>query len=355
MAALGIPTTRALAAVTTGEVVLREQRLPGAVLTRVAASHLRVGTFEFFAARHDQEGLELLTAYALERHYPARAKEASDTRERALALLESVRDAQAELVARWLGVGFIHGVMNTDNSSISGETIDYGPCAFLDEYDPGKKFSSIDQGGRYAFGNQPRMAHWNLTRFAETLLPLISSNEDEAAQLATERLDGFGDRFEPAYARVLRGKLGLSLEEESDVTLADDLLGRMAQNHVDHTLAFRALCDAAEDSAHDSRVAALFDDPNAFHEFAPRWRKRIAAESGSPSERAASMRRHNPAFIPRNHRIEQAIVAGTSGDISPFQNLVRALSRPYEEQPDFAYLAEPPLAEERVRATFCGT
>lgn len=355
MAALGVPTTRALAAVSTGELVIREQRLPGAVLTRVAASHLRVGTFEFFAARHDQEALATLTAYALERHYPAPAAAPTTVAQDALRLLECVIDAQARLVARWLGVGFVHGVMNTDNTSISGETIDYGPCAFLDEYDPSKKFSSIDQGGRYAFGNQSRVAQWNLARLAETLLSLISDQDEEAARLATERLERFPEIFELAYTRVMRAKLGLAIEEELDAALIADLLQRMASNHVDYTLCFRALCDAAEDPKHDASVAALFEDPSAFHEYATIWRKRLGRESASPAERAAAMRRHNPAFIPRNHRIEQAISAGLRGDFAPFEALVSVLSRPYEEQPDHAYLAEPPLPEERVRATFCGT
>jgi uncharacterized protein YdiU (UPF0061 family) len=355
MAALGVPTTRALAAVSTGETVVREQRLPGAVLTRVAASHLRVGTFEFFAARDDREALSTLTAYALARHYPLAAGESAGTDSDALRLLECVVGAQASLVARWLGVGFVHGVMNTDNTSISGETIDYGPCAFLDEYDPQKTFSSIDTGGRYAFGNQPRIAQWNLARFAETLLPLIAANTDEAARLASERLERFTAIFEAAHARVMRAKLGLSLTEESDAALAADLLRRLASNHVDYTVFFRALCAAAEDPAADAQVAALFQDPSAFHDFAETWRRRLQLESVAPAARAQAMRRENPAYIPRNHRIEQAIVAGVRGDFEPFHTLVRVLARPYDEQPEAAHLAEPPQPSERVQRTFCGT
>jgi serine/tyrosine/threonine adenylyltransferase len=354
MAALGVPTTRALAAVATGEMVVREQLLPGAVLTRVAASHLRVGTFELFAARDDREALQALTAYALARHYPSHQAE-GETANDALRLLEHVIRAQASLVARWMGVGFVHGVMNTDNTSISGETIDYGPCAFLDEYEPSKKFSSIDQGGRYAFGNQPRIALWNMSRFAETLLPLISENEEEAAKLATTRLEAFSGIFNAAHDGVMREKLGLELEEENDAVLAADLLQRLASNHVDYTVFFRTLCASAEDPSADSQTAALFEDPSAFYGFAETWRARLRAEKAVPAARAAAMRHHNPAFIPRNHRIEQAIAAGIAGDFAPFETLVHVLARPYDEQAEFAHLAEPPQPEERVRATFCGT
>ena len=355
MAAFGVPTTRALAAVTTGETVIREQRLPGAVLTRVAASHIRVGTFEFFAARDDREAISALTKYTLQRHYPLQSSAEPSSQSEALRLLECVIDAQASLVARWLGLGFVHGVMNTDNTSISGETIDYGPCAFLDEYDPDKTFSSIDRGGRYAFGNQPKIVLWNMARFAETLLPLIADQEDVAARLATERLERFPDLFEAARARVMRSKLGLSSEDAADTALIDDLLQRLALNQVDYTVFFRALCAAAEDPAADASVAALFGDPSAFHGFAERWRRRFALERVTPEARARAMRQVNPALIPRNHRIEQAIVAGVAGNFEPFETLVRALARPYEDQPELAHLAEPPLVSERVRATFCGT
>ena len=352
MAALGIPTTRALAVATTGERVVREETLPGAVLTRVAASHLRVGTFEYFAARGDREALVALTAHALARHYPSAAGSGND----ALALLERVIGAQAELVARWLGVGFVHGVMNTDNTAISGETLDYGPCAFLDEYEPNKKFSSIDHGGRYAFANQPRIAHWNMSRFAETLLALLADDDDEAIRLATECLARFSERFEAAHLRVLRAKLGLVREEPDDRALAHDLLARLAQNHVDYTSFFRRLCASAADVSADADVLSLFDDPDAFRTWAETWRQRLAVEALSPSARAASMRQTNPAFIPRNHLVEAALEAAVHrGDFGPFEVLVDVLARPYDDQPQHADLAVPPDPQWRTYRTFCGT
>ncbi|WP_437970547.1 YdiU family protein [Sorangium sp. So ce260] len=355
MAALGVPTTRALAAVTTGEPVYREEVLPGAVLTRVAASHLRVGTFQFFAARNDREALATLASYALSRHYPEAVGSGND----ALALLDRVVEAQATLVARWLGVGFIHGVMNTDNTSISGETIDYGPCAFLDEYDPEKKFSSIDRGGRYAFGNQPRIAQWNMLRLAEALLPLLADDQEEAVRLATERVQRFTGLFVEAHERVLRAKLGLAREEDDDLALAADLLERLASNGVDYTLFFRRLCASAADPAADAQVASLFAEPGAFRDWAEAWRRRLAKEDTAPHDgeaRARAMRLVNPAFIPRNHRIEALIQAAVlRNDFEPFETLVRVLARPYEDQPELAYLSEPPQLDERVQATFCGT
>ncbi|HLK37234.1 MAG TPA: YdiU family protein [Polyangiaceae bacterium] len=352
MAALGIPSTRALAVVTTGEPVVRDSVQPGAVLTRVAASHLRIGTFQYFAARADNDAVATLAAYALERHYPHAMGHGND----ALALLEQVIAAQADLVARWMGVGFIHGVMNTDNTSISGETLDYGPCAFLDEYDPRKKFSSIDHGGRYAFANQPRIAQWNLVKLAEALLPLLHPDAAEASRLATAKLERFPVIFGGASARVLRAKMGLAKEEEDDAELTADLLERLAANEVDHTLFFRRLCASVADADADREVAALFAHEAAFYEWAERWRRRLAAEDLSPAARADAMRSVNPAFIPRNHRIEQLIAAAVDrADFGPFEALLRALETPYVDKPHLAYLAEAPGPEERVRATFCGT
>jgi uncharacterized protein YdiU (UPF0061 family) len=351
MAAMGIPTTRSLAAVTTGEPVIRDEPLPGAVLTRVASSHLRVGTFQYFAARRDKEALVLLTAYAIDRHYP----DAASAENPALTLVDRVATAQAELVASWLGVGFVHGVMNTDNCSIAGETLDYGPCAFLDEFDPTKKFSSIDHGGRYAFGRQPAIAQWNVARFAEALLPLLAEDEGQAVSLATSAIERFAPAFEAAYGRVVRRKLGLVAERAGDVALANDLFERLATSAVDYTVFFRKLCACAADPAADAEAAGLFADPGAFYDWALAWRKRLTEEAASPDERAAGMRRTNPAFIPRNHRIEQAIVAAEQGDFAPFEQLVRVLARPYDDQPGDAALALPPSPHERVRATFCGT
>ncbi|HMI84083.1 MAG TPA: YdiU family protein [Polyangiaceae bacterium] len=352
MAALGVPTTRALAAVTTGEPVLRDEVLPGAVLTRVATSHMRVGTFEFFAARSDREALATLTTYALSRHYPDAARRGNE----ALSLLERVVEAQARLVAHWLGVGFVHGVMNTDNTSISGETIDYGPCAFLDEYDPAKKFSSIDRGGRYAFANQPRIALWNLTRLAEALLPLLADDQEDAIRLAKERLEVFPAQFEAAHARVLRAKLGLLREEEDDPVLAADLMERLASNGVDYTIFFRRLCAAATDASRDAEIAAQFAEPGAFYDWAEAWRRRLARENVAAEDRKSAMLRVNPAFIPRNHRVEEMIAAAVQrADFAPFETLVRVLATPYDDQPDFAHLADPPRPDERVRETFCGT
>jgi len=352
MAALGIPTTRALAVATTGEPVVRDEVLPGAILTRVAASHLRVGTFEFFAARGDREALVALTGHALARHYPG----AQGTGNDALALLERVIDAQASLVARWLGVGFVHGVMNTDNTAISGETLDYGPCAFLDEYDPNKKFSSIDHGGRYAFGNQPRVAQWNMARLAEALLGLVADDEAEAVRLATERLGRFPALFEAAHLGVMRAKLGLVNEEPGDRALAHDLLERLAEHHVDYPSFFRRLCASAADPAADADVLPLFANPEAFRTWAESWRERTAAETLLPAARAAAMRRANPAFIPRNHRVEQALEAAVRrGDFGPFEVLASVLTKPYDDQPEFGYLGDPPGPEQHVYRTFCGT
>ncbi|MFO0613477.1 MAG: YdiU family protein [Polyangiaceae bacterium] len=350
MAALGIPTTRALSVVTTGEPVLRDEPLPGAVLVRVARSHLRVGTFEYFAARRDREALEALTTYALHRHYPS----AVDTGNDALALLDGVIAAHAELVARWLGVGFIHGVMNTDNTSISGETLDYGPCAFLDEYDPAKRFSSIDHGGRYAFANQPRIAQWNMACFAEALLPLLAPREEDGVRLATASLERFPELFRAARSRVMRDKLGLERAEDGDDALTADLFARMSANEVDHTLFFRRLSSSAADPSRDGATAALFDDPSAFHDWAKTWRARLDREPRAADARSRAMLGVNPAIIPRNHRVEEVLAAAIGGNFAPFEALHRALARPFVDPEDDRWSA-PPEPEERVRATFCGT
>jgi uncharacterized protein YdiU (UPF0061 family) len=352
MAGLGIPTTRALAAVTTGDEVERETFLPGAVLTRVARSHIRVGTFQLFAARRDGDAVRTLADYVIDRLYPEAAAAERPYR----ALLAEVTAAQARLLAQWMLVGFVHGVMNTDNMSVAGETIDYGPCAFLDAYDPATVFSSIDARGRYAYGNQPAIALWNLARFAETLLPLLSADMDAAVAIAEDVLDGFGPGFEAAYRAGLSRKLGLLAPEEGDAALGQRLLEAMAANGADFTLTFRLLCDAAADPAADDAVARLFAEPAAYASWAAEWRARLAREAQSPSARRDAMRAANPAFIPRNHRVEAVIAAAVdSGDFSPFEELSEVLSRPYEDQPDFAGYALPPQESERVYRTFCGT
>ncbi|WP_267356313.1 MULTISPECIES: protein adenylyltransferase SelO [unclassified Methylobacterium] len=349
MAALGIPTTRALAAVATGEPVVRETPLPGAVLTRVAASHIRVGTFQFFAARGDVEGLRALADHVVARHYPTAAEAANPYR----TLLDAVIAAQARLVARWLLVGFVHGVMNTDNMAVAGETIDYGPCAFLDAYDPGTVFSSIDQNGRYAYGQQPRIALWNLTRFAETLLPLLADAEEQAVREAEAALSGYAQAFEDGYHGGLNRKLGLGAVRDGDPALAGDLLKRMAENQADFTLAFRTLCGAVEG---DGAVRDLFVDPTAYDDWAVRWQARLDEEARDPAETAAAMRAVNPAFIPRNHQVEAMIAAAVErNDFAPFETLLAVLARPYADQSEYARYAQAPEDGGVGYRTFCGT
>ncbi|MGK2910680.1 MAG: protein adenylyltransferase SelO [Sphingobium sp.] len=351
MAALGIPTTRALAAVTTGERVMRDAVLPGAVLTRVAASHIRVGTFQYFAARQDHEALKILADYVIARHYPEAARHKHPYR----ALLDAVITAQAELVARWLLVGFIHGVMNTDNCAVSGETIDYGPCAFMDAYDPATVFSSIDRQGRYAYGNQPQIAQWNLTRFAETLLPLLDENEEAAIADAEAALANFGPRFEEAYRSGLLGKIGLSFPTDANLELANGLLGAMTINKVDFTLFFRRLADFEDPSTDAEPLRGLWIDPTACDQWLEQWREQLEMEPEN-GDRRAQMRAINPAYIPRNHRVEAMIRSAVDeGDFAPFEELNQLLSRPYDDQPEFAHYADPPQPHERVLATYCGT
>lgn len=350
MAAAGIPTTRSLAAVA-GEPVWRETALPGAVLTRVASSHVRIGTFEYFAARRDEEAVRCLADYVIARHYPRVAQGANPYR----GLLDAVIARQAELVARWLLIGFIHGVMNTDNMSVAGETIDYGPCAFMDAYHPATVFSSIDEMGRYAYANQPRIAQWNLARFAETLMPLLAEDQDAAMKQAQEAIDAFAPLFEAAYARGLGRKLGFGDEKTGDMAVAQELLGLMAKNEADFTLTFRRLCDAAENADADEAVRTLFADPSSFDPWAVKWRRRLADEPADAKQRASAMRAVNPLFIPRNHRIEQAIAAAVNGNFVPFEILVLVLAKPFDDQPEYGAYADPPRPDEVVRQTFCGT
>ena len=355
MAALGVPTTRALAAVTTGERVLRETALPGAVFTRVAASHIRVGTFEYFAARRDTDAIRSLADYAIARHYP----EAAQAKQPYRALLDGVIARQARLIAQWMLLGFIHGVMNTDNTSISGETIDYGPCAFMEAYDPATVFSSIDHQGRYAYGNQPRAALWNLARLAEALLPVLeqeAESQEAALASANEALAAFEPQYEAARRAGLRRKLGLSTEREGDTELVEDLLERMAANRADFTLTFRKLCDAASGPDGDAGVRALFADSGAFDSWASAWRKRLDEEPGSGQARAEAMRKVNPAFIPRNHVVEAALDAAVwRQDLQLFEDLLDVMSRPYEDRPNLERYSAPARPEECVAQTFCGT
>jgi protein adenylyltransferase len=352
MHALGIPTTRALAAVSTGERVFRDRPLPGAVLTRVASSHIRIGTFQYFAARGDTEAVERLSGYVIDRHYP----EVRGSEKPILALLQTVAERQALLVARWMHVGFIHGVMNTDNTALSGETIDFGPCAFMDSYDPATAFSAIDELGRYAYRNQSTIAQWNLARFAETLVPLLDSDPERSIELANEAISAFGSRFQQHWLAGMRDKLGLVRKEEGDLELAHALLRAMHENAADFTLTFRRLCDAAADEEADANVRTLFANPEAYDTWASGWRSRLAAERLDPDARAQAMRKVNPVFIPRNHRVERALDAAIEyGDFSPFAKLLTILSRPFEDQADFADYANPPHADERVFRTFCGT
>jgi uncharacterized protein YdiU (UPF0061 family) len=355
MAALGVPTTRTLAAVATGEQVFRETVLPGAVLTRVAASHLRIGTFEYFAARRDTEAIRILANYAINRHYPDAAGASQPYR----ALLDGVITRQAHLVAQWTLLGFIHGVMNTDNTSISGETIDFGPCAFMEAYDPATVFSSIDRHGRYAYANQPRIMLWNLTRLAESLIPLLEvevGSEAAALDSAKEALSAFAPQYEAAQTAGLRRKLGLFTERDGDLALVQDLLQCMASNGADFTLTFRRLCDADESAEADAHVRELFTDPVAFDAWVARWRRRLQDEPATPQERAAAMRKVNPEFIPRNHRVEAVIKAAVERqDFQPFEELLDVVSRPYDHRPELEPYTRPARPEERVLQTFCGT
>jgi uncharacterized protein YdiU (UPF0061 family) len=347
MHALGIPTTRALAAVTTGEPVYRETTLPGAVLTRVAASHIRVGTFQYFAARGELDKVHRLADYVIARHYPELKNHATPY----LALLESVALRQAALIASWMHVGFIHGVMNTDNMSISGETIDYGPCAFMDHYDPATVFSSIDHRGRYCYANQPKIAQWNLARLAETLLPLIDSDNDRAISRALEVVNRFPEQYEHRWLVGMRAKFGLVREDAGDFALAEGFLAAMEGNHIDWTLAFRYLCDE-----NGERLRALFSNVPTFEPWHQQWQLRLTQESVDASERAKAMRRVNPAFIPRNHGVEASLSAAVErGDYELFDRLLKILSRPFDDQPESAAYAEPAPEGSGPYRTFCGT
>ncbi len=335
MHAMGIPTTRALAAVTTGEVVFRETPLPGAVLSRVAASHVRVGTFQYLYAREDIEGLRALAEHVTARHYPG----AGD----AFELLDAVVSAQAGLIARWMGVGFVHGVMNTDNMSIAGETIDYGPCAFVDGYHPDAVFSAIDRFGRYAYARQPEIAVWNLAQFATSLLPLMGER-DAAIERATDLVNDFGLRFQAAWIATFRAKLGLTESEEGDAALVGELLDLMARDRADFTRVFRGLGDGT--------AGDWITDRPAFDRWQAQWRDRRDRESAVPEAQERLMARSNPAVVPRNHHIEAVIAAAVDGDLDPFHAMCRATMEPFADHPRFG---TPPEPGEEVTRTFCGT
>jgi serine/tyrosine/threonine adenylyltransferase len=343
MHAMGIPTTRALAVVATGRPVQRETPLPGAVLVRVARSHLRVGTFQYAAATGDVALLRRLADHAIARHYP----DAADAENPYLALFESVAARQVALVAQWMLVGFVHGVMNTDNMTISGETIDYGPCAFMDTYDPETVFSSIDSWGRYAYGNQPSIAGWNLARFAEALLPLLAEDQQQAVDLAQESLVGFGPQSQTALATGMRSKLGLSetVADEVATPLMNDLLALLAASHVDFTSFFRNLGRAARGEAEPAR--GMFIDLAGFDEWLARWR--------ALTPDADTMDRVNPVYIPRNHLVEEALAAATEGDLDPLEGLLEAVSAPYDERRGLERYAAPAPEDFGRYRTFCGT
>jgi len=344
MAALGIPTTRSLAVVTTGEPVYRASALKGAVLTRVAASHIRVGTFQFVAARRDESNLRALADYTIDRHYP----ELVDASQKYLEFFRAVMDRQASLIARWQLVGFIHGVMNTDNMAISGESIDYGPCAFMNAYNPNTVFSSIDHGGRYAYGNQPAIAQWNLARFAETLLPLIDPDQEKAIAIATEAIVEFFTLYEQYWLAGMRKKLGLQTDESGDVELIQSLLEWMQKSHADFTNTFRDL------SSDEPPAGDKFQDPD-FQAWHSRWRLRLSRDGQSSTSAVALMRTVNPAVIPRNHRVEEALAAAEDrDDLSVLHRLLAALASPYEERADLAPYQEPSPDDGAYR-TFCGT
>jgi len=351
MHALGVPTSRSLAVVTTGEPVYRDGALPGAVLARVAASHMRVGTFQYFSARNDIDSLRYLLDYLIARHYPA----AHESAVPALAVLQEVAQRQSRLIADWMRLGFIHGVMNTDNMALSGETLDYGPCAFMDEYDPKTVFSSIDHAGRYAYANQPVIAQWNLARFAEALLPLIDSDPTKAVSLASAVLEPFIAQFDTHFLSAMTTKLGLSTTLEGDVELVRHLFATMQRSHADFTLTFRRLAAVAEDPADVAPLRELCNADAELDAWLSQWRQRLTKDPQTAAERARGMRAANPAFIPRNHRVQAALDAAEGGDYQPFRRLLVILQRPYDDQPAVSEYSLPPQPAERVLQTFCGT
>ncbi len=342
MHALNIPTTRSLAVVATGDSVIRDEELPGAILTRVAKSHIRVGTFQFASTLNDVNKLKILADYTIDRHYPACKEQANPY----LAFLKAVIERQASLVSQWMHVGFIHGVMNTDNMSISGETIDYGPCAFMDHYHPETVFSSIDRQGRYAYANQAPIAKWNLARFAETLLPLIDQDIDKSIQLASQSVNHFSDQFQKAWLQGMRKKIGLFHEETNDIDLINELLVLMQKNKADFTLTFRHLSSDA------ILKDTIFEDVS-FNAWYKKWLHRIQKQKEGEEASRLMMLKHNPAIIPRNYLVEKALsIAVNDQDYRLLNDFIAALQKPYEDSKLFS---EPPLVEDRSYQTFCGT
>jgi serine/tyrosine/threonine adenylyltransferase len=349
MHALGIPTSRALAVVATGEDVMRQTVSPGAVLARVAASHIRVGTFQYAAMNGGPPLVRRLADHSIHRHHP----DAAEADNPYLAFYDRVIDTQASLVAQWMLVGFIHGVMNTDNMAISGETIDYGPCAFMDAFDPATVFSSIDHGGRYAYGNQPHVAAWNLARLAEALLPLLDEDTDAAVAAATNRLQTFPERFHRYWSAGIRAKLGLAEADDLTDALVADLLSLLHEHGVDYTSTFRALAASLRGDASPAR--ALFAGSPVFDAWTRRWREQLAHGPSDVSEIASAMDRVNPIYIPRNHQVEAALAAATAGDLEPFQRLLDVVAHPFDERAGLEAYAAPAPASWGPYQTFCGT
>ena len=344
MHSLGISTTRSLAVVKTGENVIRETPLPGAILTRVAASHIRVGTFQYVAATEDEKNLKTLFNYTIDRHYP----NIKESKTPAIDLLKNVIEKQTKLVIDWMRVGFIHGVMNTDNMAISGETIDYGPCAFMDTYDPETVFSSIDHNGRYAYFNQPGITKWNLARFAETLLPLIDKNKNKAIKLATEIINNFGEIYKKNWLEMMRKKLGLIGEKDKDEKLINDLLSLMHKHKADYTNTFCFLMD--ENFQNDKTF-----NNKEFICWHQKWKKRLTKNNNSTEESLKLMRSTNPIVIPRNHKVEEVLEAANKGDLNPFHDFLKILEKPYEKQIKTKNYQSPAPPSEKKYQTFCGT
>ncbi len=350
MHALGVPTTRALAAVTTGENIMRDGMEAGAVLTRVASSHIRIGTFQFFAARGERDKVKQLADYTIARHYP----HLRNAENKYIDFLSAVIDAQVALVAHWMHTGFVHGVMNTDNMAISGETIDYGPCAFIDTYAPNAVFSSIDTGGRYAFGNQPVIVKWNLSRLAETLLSLIDPKDgDNAVRLATSEIESIPARYIYVWLAGMRRKIGLHNTEAEDADLINDMFSVMEGQNVDYTQFFRNLAVAVDG---DQRpLEALFDDPADIMKWLTKWQDRCLRDPQPPAKRATAMDQVNPIYIARNHKVEEALQAATKGDLTPFKQLLDLLQNPFEKRQGFEGYESPAPADFGPYTTFCGT